>query len=437
MVTSLMLSFTIPVITLGTSVSAPSINRTFEIVASQPVEIIQTTSDPDTNYLLLVLIGFYALISILFFFRFVRNLKNILSLIRRSQIITLDNSKIILINEDIVPHSFLNFLFISSKDFTNGAIKNEIIVHEQAHIQQKHSYDNILIEVVQIFFWFNPFILLYKKAIRLNHEFLADEKVINSTANIEHYQYLLINMTNNKSLSLTSQFNYSLTKKRLIMMTKQKSFRSALYRQIAIIPVVALSLLLFSNSSSAQTTKSDQEVKKRITPSTQEGVTKNVEDEYSLILEQTKDNKGCIRLGKLSERGRQRLQTIYLSMNKEQQAKQNVVFVPVPKPSPKIIPTLAEVESWKDSKVYGVWVDDKRVSNSELNEYKNTDFAQVFVSRLEKNSTNYGKHFYQVNLMTKDYYTNYYNKATERVGQYYIAYKTVNKIGRVVLKVCG
>jgi bla regulator protein blaR1 len=56
------------------------------------------------------------------------------------------------------------------------------------------------------------------------------------------------------------------------------------------------------------------------------------------------------------------------------------------------------------------------LSNEVLNNYTNTDFANVMVSRLMKNATNYGKHVYQVNLMTNDNYQNYYNEQISDKG---------------------
>ncbi len=58
--------------------------------------------------------------------------------------------------------------------------------------------------------------------------------------------------------------------------------------------------------------------------------------------------------------------------------------------------------------------------NTELNDYTNTEFAQLFVSKLEKNAINYGKHYYQVNLMTTDYYATYYKQTTERKKKYHM-----------------
>lgn len=109
-------------------------------------------------------------------------------------------------------------------------------------------------------------------------------------------------------------------------------------------------------------------------------------------------------------------------MSEQQQAQQLVVFGLLPPPMEKSIPTEKQIESWKDAKIYGVWIDGKLISNAELNNYTNTDFAHLFVSGLEKNAINYGKHFYQVNLMMTDHYAAYYKKQIENKDKYIMGF---------------
>jgi len=114
-------------------------------------------------------------------------------------------------------------------------------------------------------------------------------------------------------------------------------------------------------------------------------------------------------------------------MSKEQQSKQIVTFIPGPPPFSKVVPTKGQIESWKNSKLYGVWINDKRVSNTELNNYQNSDFAHVFVSKLGKNCINYGKHYYQIDLMTINHYENYYKQLMSNKKKYYLTIRVVNK----------
>src|SRR5688572_26293729 len=77
-------------------------------------------------------------------------------------------------------------------------------------------------------------------------------------------------------------------------------------------------------------------------------------------------------------------------------------------------PTLAELKSWADSKIYGVWIDAKRISNADIEKYKPSDFGWYNVSKLEKNAINYGKHYYQVSLYSQKYYDEQINNGKER-----------------------
>ena len=437
LLSGLLLSFVIPLITFSSS--SP-------VLPIAEIKILNRNILPDkgitqvlsphqgANYILPIVLTVYVTITTLLFVRFIVNLSKILSKARRYPIVPYKKSRIVLIDEDLTPHSFLNYLFINAEEYRNGSIEKEILIHEYAHMQQKHSYDILFTEILQTVFWFNPFVLFYRKAIQLNHEFLADEAVVNTLQNTTRYQCLLIDKANKtKTFNLTSQFNYSITKKRLIMMTKSKSLRNALCRQIALVPVLVLSIFVFSTKSFSQDPVPVPKLKPYNVPSTQEGVTQELVNEYEQIVNRTKNEKGNPVFSKFSDADKSRLETIFLAMSKGQQAKQVVVFMPAPGPLPKIVPTQAQLESFKNSNTYGVWINDKRVSNSELNKYKNTDFAQVFISYVYKNART-GKHSYQVNLMTKEEYEKHYKNAMEDRHKYHMAIVYGKREGSVVEK---
>lgn len=156
-----------------------------------------------------------------FLFRFIRNLASLLRSIHESEKIKKDGFTLVLIQDEMLPHSFWNYVFVNRNEYENNLIDDELFVHEKTHITQKHSLDILFIEALQIIFWFNPLIYLYKKAIKLNHEFLADQKVNNTFKEVVHYQKLLLQKAMGKSLiPIASNLNYSITKKRFIMMTK-------------------------------------------------------------------------------------------------------------------------------------------------------------------------------------------------------------------------
>jgi bla regulator protein BlaR1 len=79
--------------------------------------------------------------------------------------------------------------------------------------------------------------------------------------------------------------------------------------------------------------------------------------------------------------------------------------------------------------LYGLWIDNKKVPNTALNNYQNTDFAHAFVSKLAKNIANDRKYHFQVNLMTIDEYRNYLKTAVEKKDDYQMGFR-LNNPGR-------
>ena len=103
----------------------------------------------------------------------------------------------------------------------------------------------------------------------------------------------------------------------------------------------------------------------------------------------------------------ERLQTIFLQMNKEQQEKQIVRFFRDNIPLSRIVPTKEQLASFKDAKMYGVNINGKNVNNEALNNYTNTDFALFYVSKEMVDANVFGKPVYGIVLMTNDYFQSY------------------------------
>ena len=199
-------------------------------------------------------VGFYLLISSLLLIRFGRNLFKIIQKIRLNEKINHVNATLVLVDDKILPHTFWKAIFINKNEYENGNIEEELFTHELTHVTQKHTIDVLLIELLQIIFWINPLFIFLKKAIQLNHEFLADDTVINQHKNTFQYQYLLLNKAAwNNEYYLASNLNYSLTKKRLKMMTTESSHSIVLLKKLAVIPVLTGFIFLFANRVEAQT----------------------------------------------------------------------------------------------------------------------------------------------------------------------------------------
>ncbi|MFA7445494.1 MAG: M56 family metallopeptidase [Flavobacteriaceae bacterium] len=203
-----------------------------------------------------VLWSVYGLGFAVFLFRFIRNLTSLLRKIHESEKIKKDGFTLVLIQGEILPHSFWNYVFVNRKEYENNLIDDELFVHEKTHITQKHSLDILFIEVLQIVFWFHPLVYLYKKAMKLNHEFLADQKVNETFCEVVQYQKLLLEKAVGNLVPIASNLNYSITKKRFIMMTKNKSnFRITIKMVFSAVVFSGLFLACSENDENETLTK--------------------------------------------------------------------------------------------------------------------------------------------------------------------------------------
>ena len=166
-----------------------------------------------------------------------------------------DGSTVVTLAQPIAPFSWLRYIFLSNEDY--AADITSIIRHEQAHIRRYHSWDIIFIQILLIFFWFNPILWLIKQDLQDIHEYEADQEVLNSGIDATKYQLLLIRQaTSNKRFKLVNALNHSSLKKRIIMMQKQKSSKKAISKILWLVPLVMVITLVFSC-----TNKSKQEQK--------------------------------------------------------------------------------------------------------------------------------------------------------------------------------
>jgi len=136
--------------------------------------------------------------------------------------------------------SFLNWIFIH-QDNQESEDLEQIVLHEKIHASQYHSIDLIIFELLSAVMWFNPLIWMMKNSIQLVHEYLADEGVLSTGIDKLKYQALLINqVSEEKLICISSKFNHSLIKKRMIMMTKSKFNQRSNLRIFTLFPVSAI-----------------------------------------------------------------------------------------------------------------------------------------------------------------------------------------------------
>ncbi|NQY29293.1 MAG: hypothetical protein HRT69_07460 [Flavobacteriaceae bacterium] len=143
--------------------------------------------------------------------------------------------------------SFLKSIFLGDK--IENTQKESILTHEKVHVKEKHTIDLLWFEILRIVFWFNPLVYIYQKRITEVHEFIADKSASKYQHN--YYESLLAKTFNIAQFSVVNQFySSSLIKKRIIMLTKEKSNKTKLLKYITIIPIV-LSMLVYVSCTDA------------------------------------------------------------------------------------------------------------------------------------------------------------------------------------------
>jgi len=224
------------------------INHVKQVASNAPSK----NSSGESGNLQLVLILVYFVVTAVFIFRYVKNIVRFLKKVSENEVADYQGAKLVLTSEERTSYTFLNFIFISKGLYEQGNGKKLILTHELAHVRQKHSLDILFIELLRSFFWFHPILPLYKKALQLNHEFLADDAVVRVCKDVKEYQLLLLDAVNiAKPAMLCSSFTYSVTRKRLQMMTHSYIGSKILLKEAGVVPLIGAALFLFSTKQQA------------------------------------------------------------------------------------------------------------------------------------------------------------------------------------------
>jgi len=145
----------------------------------------------------------------------------------------------------LAPFSWMRFIVISGKDYEESG--EEIITHELAHINNKHSIDLIVAEAVKIIHWFNPAAYLLKRELQNIHEYQADEEVIKHGIDAKKYQLLLIKKAvGDRLYSMANSFNHSKLKNRITMISKKKSQKRSTLKALFLLPLTMLAVVAFA-----------------------------------------------------------------------------------------------------------------------------------------------------------------------------------------------
>lgn len=147
--------------------------------------------------------------------------------------------RIVELSGEKAPCSFGNNIFINPEKY-DWDTYSQILLHEKIHIQQRHSFDIIVAELVLVLQWFNPFAWLYRTELENNLEFLTDESVLeHKEVERESYQMSLLKVSApHLSLGITTNYNQSLLKKRIVMMNSKRSNIHIMWKYFFLAPLL-------------------------------------------------------------------------------------------------------------------------------------------------------------------------------------------------------
>ncbi|SDT16646.1 BlaR1 peptidase M56 [Maribacter dokdonensis] len=258
LLTALIFSLIIPQIVFTEYIEAeptPAVTQVLTINEQPEITpIVHEMEESPMNWTL-ILYTLYGLGVVIFGFHFLYNIAKLWIRVRRNTQIKFNFLVKVLLKEQLPPHTFLRYIFLNKQKFESKSIPAAVLLHEETHAKEWHSLDVLFIELLQVLFWFNPLIYVFKRSIKLNHEFLADSAVIKGQENKLHYQNTLLSYLSNdkfhthQSVGIANAINYSSIKKRFIIMKKQTSKRGILIRSVLVFPLMVLLLVSFSSRS--------------------------------------------------------------------------------------------------------------------------------------------------------------------------------------------
>ncbi|MGN7708855.1 M56 family metallopeptidase [Chryseobacterium sp. 22543] len=404
LLSAILLSYIIPLINI--TIQRPEAETKPQIIIEETAQqMVFIQPEPESFNWMNIIWAIYAVITL---FLLIKSLFALLAVRRiQGEKQIYEDYNILLTSESLSPFSFWNTIYMGKSYMENNVIDQRIFLHEKAHIDQKHSIDLVILNLLKIFTWFNPVLFLYKKAVITNHEFLADEAVLKKNYNIKEYQNLILEeILSRQNPSLTHSFNFNNTKKRFIMMKTKKSKFSLLKKTAGITTLIVAAVLLSERTYAGN--PANVQMPEKIAETSVQANSQNSYQEFKDILAKYADLLNHGKYAEFSknvtESDKKRLAELYPLLNENQKNEQKITFFALPELK-KRIPTENELKSFLNKNEYAVWIDSKKIENSVLKNYKKTDFSNVSISKIYPNAkTAKNPQPYQVSLMTHPYF---------------------------------
>ena len=361
----------------------------------------------------MVIISTFAFVSLLFVFFLVKGLFRIYYLLKTNGYKNFGEVYLIFTKANGTPFSFFKYIFWNEEIQLQSNTGKQMLQHELIHVKEKHSVDKIIMQIVLIVGWYNPFFWFAKNEMNLIHEFIADKKSVDEGDASSLAEMLLAAAYPQQQYLLANSFFFSPIKRRLLMITNNKNPRFSYVRRLIVLPLLAIVVMLFAFRLQKDEIQKNDAVFNKV-----QIINENENNNDSLSadkLNEFTEKLNSLKRTRISQNGKlftyyeqnsdlsKELYPLYKQMSKEQHSRLHIMMDKVP-PAKKEIPSMQQIESWKNENAYGMWIDEKHVSNNELNKYTAKDFSLYYASKLYGGAKTGKKYDVQVDLYTNQYF---------------------------------
>lgn len=240
---SLLVSSALPFIDLSTKGDPSSIPALSDVISTYWLPEIQVGNALVENeysisfwqaFLLIYTLGILFLI-----LRLLIQLSHLLSFLKKADRKIINDTIVVEVAADKPTFSFFGFIVIGQAHSLTEEEKQTILEHEQVHARHYHSVDMLLINLLNILFWFNPIIYFYKKTLVQVHEFEADSRAATSHGTDQYCGLLAKVALHSAEFPIANHFTNSLTLKRIAMLKTIKR-TVATWKKAILLPVVGV-----------------------------------------------------------------------------------------------------------------------------------------------------------------------------------------------------
>ncbi|PQA58511.1 M56 family metallopeptidase [Siphonobacter curvatus] len=204
----------------------------------------QQVADSDYPSAESIVLGLWLFGVLIMSVRLIRQLRSVYQLYRNSRMQYVGEQKVQVPASETAPFSFFHWIFMNPTLFTPQELK-EVLLHEQIHARQGHSWDVLMGEMLQIVFWFNPLVWWWNKTVRQNLEYLADYTVLASGLNARHYQYHLLRQSG-LAVPVRTHFSVSELKNRIRQINTPSSAPWKGIKLLLLLPLLGFWIMAFT-----------------------------------------------------------------------------------------------------------------------------------------------------------------------------------------------